>query len=338
MKRIRQISCITAAIMLLTSCGGEKKETETDTKDELPIVKVEKVTEQSVPQISTYTATVEAYKKNNITSSTANRIKKILVDVGSVVAPGQIVVVLDNVNIAQMKLRLDNQKLNYDRAVELLNIGGGTQQTVDQLRTEYEAAKRQYENMVENTSLVSPIGGVVTARNYDSGDMTGQLPIVTIEQMQPVKILVNISEQDFTKVKVGMNVKVKLDVYGDEEFAGKISILHPTIDPNTRTFVAEIEIPNKDKRVRPGMFARVEMNFGSAERVVVPDRAIVKQSGSNTRFVYIYKDGKVYFSKVEIGQRMGDRYELISGVENNSDVVTSGQSRLADGVAVKLVK
>lgn len=338
MKRIRQISCITAAIMLLTSCGGEKKETKTDPADELPIVKVEKVTEQSVPQISTYTATVEAYKKNNITSSTANRIKKILVDVGSVVSPGQTVVILDNVNIAQMKLRLDNQKLNYDRAVELLNIGGGTQQTVDQLRTEYEAAKRQYENMVENTSLVSPIGGVVTARNYDSGDMTGQLPIVTIEQMQPVKILVNISEQDFTKVKVEMNVKVKLDVYGDEEFAGKISILHPTIDPNTRTFVAEIEIPNKDKRVRPGMFARVEMNFGSAERVVVPDRAIVKQTGSNTRFVYIYKDGKVYFSKVEIGQRLGDRYELISGVENNSDVVTSGQSRLADGVAVKLVK
>ena len=338
MKRIKQISCITAAIMLLTACSGEKKETKTDAKEELPIVKVEKVSEQSVPQISTYTATVEAYKKNNITSSTVNRIKKILVDVGSVVAPGQTVVILDNVNIAQMKLRLDNQKLNYDRAVELLNIGGGTQQPVDQLKTEYEASKRQYENMVENTSLVSPIGGVVTARNYDSGDMTGQLPIVTIEQMQPVKILVNISEQDFTKVKVGMNVKVKLDVYGEEEFAGKIKILHPTIDPNTRTFVAEIEIPNKDKRVRPGMFARVEMNFGSADRVVVPDRAIVKQTGSNTRFVYIYKDGKVYFNQVETGQRMGNSYELISGVENNSDVVTSGQSRLADGVAVKLVK
>lgn len=336
MKRIKQMSCIAAVIVLLTSCGGEKKETKAEAKEELPVVKVEKVSVQSVPQISTYTATVEAYKKNNITSSTVNRIKKILVDVGSVVVPGQTVVVLDNVNIAQMKLRLDNQKLNYDRAVELLNIGGGTQQTVDQLKTEYEAAKRQYENMVENTSLVSPIPGVVTARNYDDGDMTGQLPILTIEQMQPVKILVNISEQDFTKVKVGMKVKVKLDVYGDEEFAGKISILHPTIDPDTRTFVAEIEIPNRDKRVRPGMFARVEMNFGSADRVVVPDRAIVKQTGSSVRFVYVYKDGKVYFNKVEIGQRLGNRYELISGVENNSEVVISGQSRLADGVAVKL--
>ena len=84
-----------------------------------------------------------------------------------------------------MKLRLDNQKVDLDRAIELFEIGGGTKQSVDQLRTEYEAYKRQYENMVENTRLISPINGVVTARNYDNGDMTGQNPILTIEQIRP---------------------------------------------------------------------------------------------------------------------------------------------------------
>lgn len=338
MKTLKQISCFVAALLLITSCTGNKDANKTAAKVELPIVKIEKVGEEEVAQISNYTASVEAYKSNNITTSTANRIKQILVDVGTPVSKGQTLVVLDNVNIDQMKLRLENQKREYERALELLNIGGGTQQAVDQLRTEYEAYKRSYSNMLENTSLVSPINGVVTVRNYDNGDMTGQLPILTIEQILPVKVLVSVSEQDFTKISKGQKVTVKLDVYGDDEFTGYVKLIHPTIDATTRTFIVEIEIPNNDKRVRPGMFARVEMNFGVKNHVVVPDRAIVKQTGSGNRYVYVYKDGKVSFNKVEIGQRLGERYELISGVENNSQVVVSGQTRLADGIEVEIAK
>ena len=82
------------------------------------------------------------------------------------------------------------------------------------------------------------------------------------------------------------------------------------------------------------MFARVTFNFGSKLNVVVPDLAIVKQTGSGNRFVYIYKDGKVTFSKVELGRRLGENYELLSGVESGSQVVVSGQSRLNDGMEV----
>ncbi len=326
--------CATA----ITSCGsGDKDAQKTNTVEELPKVEIKQVYLQDVDQIAEYTATVEAYKTNNITTSTVNRIKEILVDVGSQVVKGQRLVILDNVNIEQFKMRLENTEREYNRAVELLRIGGGTQQAVDQLKTELDANRRQYANMVENTELVSPITGVVTARNYDPGDMTSALPILTIEQVRPVKVMVNVSEGDYTKVKRGMKVNVKLDVYGDESFVGIIERIHPTIDPNTRTFTVEINIPNNDERIRPGMFARVEMNFGTANHVVVPDRAIVKQSGSGNKYVYVHKDGKVSFNKVELGQRLGDTYELISGVENGSDVVITGQSRLADGVAVEVI-
>ncbi len=326
--------CATA----ITSCGsGDKDAKKANTVEELPKVEIKQVYLQDVDQIAEYTATVEAYKTNNITTSTVNRIKEILVDVGSQVVKGQRLVILDNVNIEQFKMRLENTEREYNRAVELLRIGGGTQQAVDQLKTELDANRRQYANMVENTELVSPITGVVTARNYDPGDMTSALPILTIEQVRPVKVMVNVSEGDYTKVKRGMKVSVKLDVYGDESFVGIIERIHPTIDPNTRTFTVEINIPNNDERIRPGMFARVEMNFGTANHVVVPDRAIVKQSGSGNKYVYVHKDGKVSFNKVELGQRLGDTYELISGVENGSDVVITGQSRLADGVAVEVI-
>jgi len=306
--------------------------------DERPNVEIRKVHRQSVDQLMSYTATVEAFKTNNITTSTPNRIKSILVDVGYKVAKGQKLVVLDDVNIDQLKVRLDNTEREYNRALELFNIGGGTKQAVDQMKTELDAARRQYDNMVENTILVSPINGVVTARNYDPGDMTGQQPILTIEQLRPVKVLINVSENEFTKVSKGMKVDVYLDVYGDEKFVGEVDLIYPVIDPATRTFTVEVVIANGDERVRPGMFARVVMNFGTEERVVVPDRAIVKQTGSGEKFVYIYKDGKVDFSRVEIGQRLGDSYELLSGVENGDEVVISGQSRLADGIEVNVIE
>ncbi len=86
------------------------------------------------------------------------------------------------------------------------------------------------------------------------------------------------------------------------------------------------------------MFARVGINFGNMTRVVVPDQAIIKQSGSGSRFVYIYKNGKVSYTEVELGQRLGNEYELISGVASGDQVVVSGQSRLADGVEVEIVK
>lgn len=131
---------------------------------------------------------------------------------------------------------------------------------------------------------------------------------------------------------------MKLDVYGDEEFAGKVSLVYPTIDATTRTFPVEIKLENKDQRVRPGMFARATLNFGTQDNVVVPDLAIVKQAGAGDRYVFVYKDGKVSYNKVELGRRMGTEYELKSGVPNNSQVVVAGQARLINGTEVDVEK
>ncbi len=338
------ISACSAAIIVLcgamTSCGSKEDsstEVAQEKAEEIPNVEIRQVHMQNVDQLVSYTATIDAYKTNNITTSTVNRIKSILVEVGDHVQKGQKLVVLDNVNIDQLKVRLDNTEREYNRALELFNIGGGTKQSVDQLKTELDAARRQYDNMVENTILVSPITGVVTARNYDAGDMTSANPILTVEQIVPVKVLVNVSESEFTKVHKGMKVPVYLDVYGDEEFTGSVELIHPRIDPTSRTFTVEIDIPNRNERVRPGMFARVVMNYGTEERVVVPDRAIVKQTGSGEKFVYVYKDGHVTYNKVEIGQRLGDSYELLSGVDNGAEVVISGQTRLNNGMKVNVI-
>lgn len=322
---------------LFFSCTEEKSKQQQE-EDTSEFVKIETVTEQSVPQIMTYTATVQPDKRNSISSSMANRIKKLYVEVGDRVHKGQPLVELDAANITQQKVQLDNIELEYNRTRELVAVGGASQQQLDQIRTQYEAAKTAYDNLMENTTLLCPVNGVVTARNYDEGDMASGA-ILTVMQINPVKIVINVSEQEFPKVKLGMPIEVKLDVYGDEVFHGKVSLIYPTINEATRTFGVEVEIPNGDQRIRPGMFARATVDYGTIDRVVVPDRAVVKRAGSGDRYVYVYNnDGTVSYVKVELGRHIDDTYELISGVEDNAQIVVAGQNRLTDGAKVKVLE
>ena len=339
MKHTSRAICAALAAIAFTSCGSSDKETaQKSDAEELPKVETRLVRSQQVDQTARYTATVEAFKTNNISTSTPNRIKQILVDVGSKVSKGQRVVVLDNVNIEQLKVRLDNTEREYNRAVELLSIGGGTQQSVDQLKAQLDAARTQYANAMENTVLTSPVSGVVTARNYDPGDMTGTQPVLTVGQLSPVvKVIINATESDLTKITRGKQVNITFDALPDETFTGTVARVYPSIDPATRTFEAEIQIKNPGERLRPGMFARVEIDHGAVNRVVVPDRAVVKQTGSGNRYVYVLHGNKVSYNRVELGRRLGDTYELLSGVENGDTVVVAGQSRLADGVPVEIL-
>ncbi len=286
-----------------------------------------------------YTATVEADNSNNIAPSSPNRIKTINVEVGDRVSRGQVLVTLDRANIDQLKVNLDDAQREYNRAKKLLEIGAGTQQAVDQLLTKLEATRTQYKNLLENTVLTSPISGVVTARNYDPGDMTGNLPVLTVGQITPiVKVMIHPAEADLTKIKRGMPVDITFDAFPGEQFPGKISRIYPTIDPATRTFQVEIDIQNPKAEILPGMFARVGVTLGEANNIVVPDRAVVKQTGSGNKYIYVYSGGTVRFNRVEIGQRLGAEYEILSGINDGDTVVITGQNGLADGVKVQVVK
>ena len=326
-------------VAMLGACSGGSDKAAAEKVDEKPRVKLAEVSFRPVEQIQEYTATVEAEVKNNIAPSSPVRIDRIFVEVGDRVSKGQKLVSMDAANLKQIKYQLDNQQIEFKRIDELYKVGGASKSAWDAQKTQLDISRTTYKNLQENTQLLSPITGIVTARNYDSGDMySGGSPIFTVEQIRPVKLLINVSESLFTKVKKGKDVDIRLDVYGDEVFKGKVSLVYPTIDPNTRTFPVEIKIDNNDERVRPGMFARVTIGFGTQNHVVAPDLAIVKQSGAGDRYIYVYKDGKVSYEKVELGRRMGNKYEVISGVNSGDQVVVSGQSRLNNGMEVEIEK
>lgn len=326
-------------ILLMSACTESKDKKGVDVISEKPRVKLATVTARQVDQILEYTATVEAEVKNNIAPASPVRIDHIYVEVGDKVSKGQKLVQMDAASLKQLKLQLDNQEIEFRRLDELYKVGGVSKSEWDASKMSLDVKKTSYRNLLENTSLISPINGIITARNYDNGDMyNGNTPVLVVEQIVPVKLLINISENYFSKIKKGSPVKVKFDVFEGEVFNGKISLIYPTINAATRTFPVELVLDNKDMKVRPGMFARVEVNFGSENHVVVPDLAVVKQAGSGDRYVFVYEKGKVRYQKVELGSRMGSEYELISGVDNNSQVVVAGHARLVNGTEVIIEK
>lgn len=352
MKTFKYVSSALVLALALAACGKDKADKESE-KEDVPVVKTLKVGEQDVDQLAVYTASVEPEVINNISAQMANRIKAIYVDEGVRVGKGQKLVLLDDVNATQYELAVDNAKaalrnaqINYDRAVELLKIGGGTQQSVDQMemtlinaKNSVAQAERTLANARENMVLTSPIDGVVTKRNYDPGDMTGALPVLTVAKINPVKVVINVNESQLSTINKGMPVDLTFNTYGDEVFKGTVSLVMPTVDAASRTVGVEITLPNSDGRVLPGMFGRATVSHGTSSHVVVPDRAVVKQQGSGDHYVFVLKnDGTVSYNKVELGQRIGTSYELISGVPAGSEVIVEGQNALTDGKKVQVIK
>ena len=337
MKTIFRSAIIVSAVVLAASCGNSTKNTETQQVAEIvPTVSVVAVSSREVPQTATYTSTVQAFVKNNIAPQMAGRITKINVEIGDFVKKGQVLAEIDKASLQQAQLQLHNQEVELERLRALYNAGGLSKSDLESIELAYNVTKTQVDNLLENTVLCSPIDGVVTARNYDVGDMYAMsAPIYTVEQIKPVKLLVAISESDYTKVKKGDAVEIVADALPGQVFTGKIGKIYPTVDAATRTFTVEVVVNNDKKQLRPGMFSRVTVNFGSNNNVVIPDVAVVKQQGSGERFVYVLnQDGTVSYQKVVLGRRMGTEYEVLEGVEDGAKIVTGGQIRLKDGIKV----
>jgi len=339
MKMIKQLAgLMLASLILLPSCGGSKK-TEDAKVEEKVLVKIDTVRLQPVEQLYSFTATVEPEVKNNIAATMPGRIVEILTEVGKFVQKGQLLVKMDPTNLLQIQTQLASLEVDYKRVLELYNAGGASKQMVDQLKVQLDNVRTSYNNLSENVNLVSPISGIVTARNFDSGDLySGAMPILTVMQINPVKIKINVSESFFSQIKVGMNVEVQLEVYPGEKFPGKVSLIYPTIDQSTRTFGVEVSINNPDMRVRPGMYAKAMLNFGTVKSIVIPDAAVQKQTGSNDRFVFTVENGVARYRKVELGRRLNENYEILSGLNAGDIAVIAGQTRLIDGTAVEIIK
>lgn len=325
---------------MLCGCKLGNKDAQNQPQTEvLPRVAVQTATKQVVDQDQVYSSTVLASAVNNIAPQSAGRIQTIETEVGKFVSKGQVLATMDNLQLEQTRIKYANDKIEYDRLKALLDEGGVSQSDFDQVEMALKVQATTLDNIEKNTNLRSPISGVVTSRNYDQGDMyvMGQ-PLFTVQQIVPVKLLVPVSETDYSKVNPGQTVSVQADALPGKSFSGKIVRIHPTMDASTHTFNAEVQVQNSSRELRPGMYTRVLLNLGSTENIVIPDAAVVKQQGSGQRFAFVLdQDNFAQQKEVTLGRHFDGKYEVVSGLSEGESVVVKGAATLKPGQKVEIL-
>lgn len=342
---------ILACSLLLASCGQKGKPATTTANDSTAVasaipVRVMPVTRTTIARTVDYTGTIQAYEEVNLAPSTPGRVDKIYVEVGDRVHKGQKLFLMDRTQYYANKIQLANLEKDLGRLDTLLKVGSVKEQLYDQTKAQYEVMKANVDFMEENTLLEAPFSGLVTGKYLEDGElysgapgMSGKAAVVTLMQINPVKIIVSISEQYFPLIRNGMKVRVLADVYPDKDFEGTIFRVHPTIDAMTRSFRAEVRISNNSELLRPGMFARSFIDMGREETFVVPASAVMMQEGTNERFIFVVENGVAVRKTVILGQRFDDRFEIAGGdLKEGESLITEGQSRLNNGQKVVISK
>jgi RND family efflux transporter MFP subunit len=302
----------------------------------------------------------------------AGRIEAINVQLGDRVSKGQPIIKIEDrelrLQITQAQASLDvneatvTQRANdlkvvenaYARTKTSFDNGLISKQALEDVEARVNAAQSQLlvarsqqaqtqaridelKVTLSNTQVLSPVDGFVSRRALDPGAFAGaNTVILSVVDISTVRLVANIVERDFKRVKAGIEARVEVDAFPGEHFTGSVSRVAPVFDPTTRTAPIEIEVPNPGYRLKPGMYARVRLTVERrANALTVPRNAVVDFEGK--RGVYMITEDIARFHPVTTGLSDGERVEIESGVTDGERVVTTGATALRDGDRVTLV-
>ncbi|MDD3638145.1 MAG: efflux RND transporter periplasmic adaptor subunit [Bacteroidales bacterium] len=346
MKTLKITTLVIGLSIAFSACNPEAQKPETEAKSARPVKTI--TLEKTVVQRTTkYTSTLIPFEEVNAAPAQPGRIGKIHVEVGDRVKKGQVLVEMDRTQLTQAMLQLEDAKVNFQRMETLLKQNSISQQQYDQAKMAADLASSNVKFLKENTTLLAPFSGIITAKYYEDGEVysgapntaSGKAAIVNLQQISNLKAVVHISESYFPAISLGMDATFTTDIYPGKIYKGSVYRIYPTINEATRTFKAEIKIDNHNEELRPGMFTRLEIQLEEIESLVVPAIAIVKQEGTNNRFIYVYDEGKAKQIEVEIGKRINDKVEVISPeISEGMQLIVAGQARLMAGDSVTLME
>lgn len=343
MNKIVRYTVLFLAVTIMAACGGKSENRQaTTTKKEAEKVKVQTLQSERIAKQLELSTTLEGYETMNISPSITGHIEHIYVQVGSRVQKGAMLVRMDQTQLNTTRINLNSTKTELDRVTALKASGSISQQVYDQTKAGYDQLVETERFQNENTFVRAQFAGVISAKNYEDGEMYTGAPILTLTQISRLKAIINIPETYYPLVKQGMKVDVYSDIYPDKVFPATIEIVYPTIDPTSHTFQAKLNIPNGGEKIRPGMFVRTTLSLGEIDAIVVPYQSVLKLTGSNDRYVFTNQDGTAHRVAVTLGQRFDDRIEIMpvipGDLKEGDQLVVTGQARLVDGAKLEIVE
>jgi membrane fusion protein (multidrug efflux system) len=307
------------------------------------VVEASRVRIMKLPQSLNAVGSLRSDETVIVRPEVAGRIANFAFREGERVAEGQVLVRLDD---SVQKADLDRARANlvlsrtkHERAIDLRNKGFVSTQALDELENSVKVAEADAELMtarVNKMTLRAPFAGTVGLRLASVGDYVkeGQ-DIVNLESLDPLKVDFRLPELALSQLQGGQMLQISLDALPDKTYDGKVFAINPLIDANGRAIVIRAQVPNRDGKLRPGMFARVRL-FTSDIRdsVVIPEEALFPVG--DDKYVYKVVEGKAQRQKVGIGQRREGRVEIVNGLARDDVVVTAGVIKLREGVAVTI--
>jgi multidrug efflux pump subunit AcrA (membrane-fusion protein) len=250
----------------------------------------------------------------------------------------------------------------FDRASELFKRTLISQQTLDDAKAALQSKRASYDSALQNaknlrasiqaseatmklagrqlrdTDIRAPFDGYVEKRLVNLGELVKtQMPVMAVVRLDPLKVTAEIPEKMAPWIKDGQPVALQVDAYRGKTFTGKVSRISPGVNAATRAFPFEALVPNADTVLKPGTFARVHIESGKVDDVLtLPYSALQYRYGVNR--VFVVGGDKLSMRELAVGERMGDRIEIVSGVKAGERVAVTDVDTLADGTPVVVTK
>lgn len=281
----------------------------------------------------------------NFAAENSGRVVKILVDEGSRVKKGQTLAIINadviSIDLETARSAYQNAKKDKERYENAFATGGVTQQQLDQARLAFQNAEARLEQAgirVRDANVRSSINGIVNKRFIEPGAYVSPgTQLFELVDVSKLRLNITVSESQVARLQPGDKVKVMASVLPDKVFEGRISFIAPKAD-NTLNFPVEIEIAqNPGNQLRAGMYGTAMFSFdNAAPAIMIPRSAFI--GGVNSNRVFIARDGKAYEREVVSGRIIGDKVEILEGLQENDTVITSGQINLTEGSSITIIK
>lgn len=328
---------LATALLVLVGCGNKKTVTTEETTERIEVVELTTLHPREIQREISLSSNLMGYETVNVAPSLTGKIEHIYVEVGDRVQKGADLVRMDQQQYKTTKLSIANLETEMMRMEGLIQTGSVSQQQYDQTKLSLDQTKENLDFLQKNTYVKANFSGVISAKNYEDGELYSGSPIVVLTQVDKLKTLVAIPESYIPLVKQGMHLELRSEVYPDKVFPATIEVVYPTVDASTHTFQVKVVVPNKNGLLRPGMYITTTIGLGKEKVITAPYSTVLKLVGANDRYVFINDNGYAKRVTVEMGQRFGDDVEIsapeiVDGVE----LVTKGEARLVDGVKIRV--
>jgi len=337
---------LTFLLISLLSCS-EREDLSENGEENTPVIPVE-VSNVNRGNISAYysnTATLEAEQEATVVSKVRGIIEELYVEEGDRVRAGQVIAKIEDeqylIEVDRAKATLDRLENEYQRNKELFERELIAAEAYQNSRYEFESQKATYELAalnLENTSVRSPISGVISERFVKVGNMLGtDQRTYRVTDFTPLQAILHVPEHEMSKIREDQQAELRVDSYPNQVFSGHVERISPVVDSETGTFKVTVYIDETKDILRPGMFGRIKIVYDTRENArMIPKTAVISEDLAES--VYVIKDSLAFKKEIQTGYSNGTNVEVINGLEDGELVVTIGQGSLQDSSKVSIIE